>query len=246
MKQKKDSLGDRMKGYEQAFRYVLPRRMPLLLRLDGVAFHTFTRGLDRPFDELLVSHLNRAAAALCESIAGAKIAYVQSDEISVLVHTYTRLQTQPWFGNEVQKIASVSAAIVSSHLSRAYNRPAIFDSRAWILPEAEVCNYFLWRQQDASRNSLSRLLRSHYSAAACFGQPASAQHEMLYAKGVNWNDLPTRHRRGRCVLRTVTPGRDSSGVRPAWTVDDEIPIFSQDRAYIERHLALESENQDGG
>lgn len=96
-----DSLGDRMKGYEQAARVRLPMRMPVILRIDGRAFHTYTRDCDKPFDTKLMAAMDDVALRLCEEVQGAQIAYVQSDEISILVHNYKRLQSQAWFDNQV-------------------------------------------------------------------------------------------------------------------------------------------------
>lgn len=83
-----DSLGDRMKRYEQACRTSLPPRMPVIMRVDGRAFHTYTRGCSRPFDEALIGAIDQVAIALCDEIQGAQIAYVQSDDISILIHDY--------------------------------------------------------------------------------------------------------------------------------------------------------------
>jgi tRNA(His) 5'-end guanylyltransferase len=234
-----DSLGDRMKQAEHVFRHELPRRMPLLLRVDGVCFHSFCKHMKRPFDERLMDVMDDAAMALCKRISGAQIAYVQSDEITVLIHGYKRLDSQLWFNGEIQKIASVAAAIPSSVVSRAYGQEALFDARVWVLPEAEVCNLFLWRQQDATRNSLSMVTHAHYSHKECHGKNSAAKHEMLYAKGINWNNLPTYQKRGRCVVRH--PVTRKNAVRAEWVVDREIPIFSENRNYIERHLAVEAE-----
>ena len=136
-----DDFGARMKGYERAFRTTLPLRMPVILRVDGRAFHTLTARCTRPFDVGVSSAMDHTALALCEEIQGAVFAYVQSDEISVLIHNYKRLNSGAWFGNEVQKMVSVSASIAT----RAFNvaapehlRRATFDSRVFVLPEAEV------------------------------------------------------------------------------------------------------------
>lgn len=259
-----DSLGDRMKGYELAFRPVFPRRMPIILRVDGKAFHSYTRGLARPFDDKFSNAMDDVACALCANIDGAQLAYVQSDEISVLLHGYKRFASQPWFRNEQQKIVSVAASIAAAHMTAMSARIfdhikyAYFDARAFVVPEADVCNYFLWRQQDATRNSIQMLARSLYSDSECFGRNISELQEMTWQRGHNWNDLPTWQRRGRCVRR-VEMGVDGFdgliaraesrkkldagcspllAMRHAWKADLEIPIFSQDRAYIEQHLAL--------
>src|SRR5260221_6245475 len=156
-----DSLGDRMKGYEAAFRYVLSRRMPVIIRVDGKCFHGLTRHLRRPFCKEFSDAMIVVATELCNEIQGAVLAYTQSDEISILLHYYKTFDSEPWFDNQLQKMVSVSAGIASSQLTRlehtfkpASYKPIVFDARAFCLPEADVCNYFLWRQNDASRNSV--------------------------------------------------------------------------------------------
>lgn len=140
-----DSLGDRMKGYEEAARRYLPRRLPVIIRVDGRAFHTVTRGCAKPFDNILMNTMNVVALELCDDIQGAQMAFVQSDEISILVHGYKKLNTSPWFDNCAAKMESISAAIASSYFTHHSGKPAQFDSRAFVLPEADVCNYFIWR-----------------------------------------------------------------------------------------------------
>lgn len=240
-----DPIGDRMKAYEKAARTTLPRRMPVIVRVDGKAFHTYTRGCARPFDGSLMTAMDVVAASLCEEMQGATLAFVQSDEVSVLLHNYRRLDTDAWFDNQVQKIASVSASIAAATMTFmsqsifGETRRAHFDARAFVLPEAEVCNYFLWRQQDATRNSIQMVAQSLYSQRELHCKNTSVLQEMIFQKGINWNDLPVRQKRGRCVVRNVS---DVDGVvRHQWVVDDGVPIFSRDRAYIERHLATEDE-----
>lgn len=238
-------LGDRMKGYEDTFDYALPLRLPVILRVDGRAFHAYTKGLERPFDVRFMGAMNEVALRLCAEIDGAKLAYIQSDEISILLHNYQRLQTGAWFGNQVQKIVSVAASLAGVAMTLASEslfaaiKPACFDARVFVLPEAEVCNYFLWRQQDATRNSIQMLTRSLYSHREVFQKDMSDMQEMCFQKGHNWGLLPTNQRRGRCVLRL-----DRGGMRPEWAVDDEIPEFNLDRAFVERHLALAAPQQE--
>lgn len=225
------SLGDRMKVYEKAGRTMLPRRMPVILRIDGKAFHSFAAHFVKPFDEGLIRAMDEAAIELCQEIQGAQFAFVQSDEISILVHNYKRLNTEAWFDNQTQKMASVAAAIAAASVSLRYERRAHFDARAFVLPEAEVCNYFIWRQQDWTRNSIQMCARSLYSHKQCDGKVQSEMQEMCFQAGLNWNDLPVRLRRGRCIVRAER----------GWHVDNEPPIFTQDREYVERHLAVESD-----
>lgn len=230
-----DNLGDRMKGYEHASRITLPRRMPVIIRVDGKAFHMLTRICRKPFDARLMAAMDAVAIGLCQEVQGAQVAYVQSDEVSVLVHNYKRLNTDAWFDNGLQKMVSVAASIASTQFNRTFDHMAgaHFDARAFVLPEAEVCNYFVWRQQDASRNSIQMLARSLYSHRECENKNTSDLQEMCFRRGANWNDLPTSQRRGRCATPVFF-----DGVRSGWCVDSEIPIFTQDRAYIEHHLAV--------
>lgn len=241
----KTTLGDRIKTYEGAFKHTLPIRMPVILRIDGKAFHTYTAKCVKPFDETLINAMDTVAIALCERIQGAQIAYVQSDEISVLIHGYKKHNSSPWFDNEIQKMVSVSAAIAAGHMTAISHtitgNPGIaaFDSRAFVLPESEVCNYFLWRQQDATRNSIQMLARSLYSHKELDSKNSSELQELCHAKGKNWNDEPTYHKRGRCIVKEHYQDAASGTIRSKWAVDDEIPIFSQDRDYINKFLATE-------
>jgi len=241
-----DSLGDRMKGYEIAAWTTLPRRMPVVLRVDGKAFHSYTKGLARPFDEPLCQAMDTVALSLCAEVQGAQLAYVQSDEISVLIHGYKRLSSQPWFGNDVQKMVSCAAAEVSSRMTEVSPtvfgrmKRAKFDARVFVVPENDVCNYFLWRQQDARRNSVQMVTRSMFSDQQCFQRDITAMKEMCASKGVLWDELPTYQRYGRCARRV--PYDHQGTERHRWEIDREIPLFSDDRSYVERYLPVEAES----
>jgi len=239
------SLGDRMKAYEAVTKTSLVPRMPFIIRVDGKAFHTYTRNLSRPFDSNFESVMDHVALKLCDQIQGAVLAYIQSDEISILGYSYRRFSSQCWFGGEVQKMVSVSAAIASSEFTARSGvmwegsiKPACFDSRVFVVPEGEVVNYFVWRQQDAVRNSIQSLAQSLYSHKELHKKNSSELQEMCFQKGHNWNDLTTRQRRGRCVKKL---DRTEEGVRPHWGVDSDIPRFGQDREYISTLLVVEDE-----
>lgn len=233
-----------MKGYEMAARTSLPGRLPVIIRVDGKAFHTYTRGCERPFDARLAAVMQTTALRLCDEIQGAQLAYIQSDEISILVHGYKRHASQPWFQNAVQKMVSVAAGIASATFTaqsvRIWGevRDAVFDARAFVVPEADVCNYFLWRQQDATRNSIQMLARSLYSHSECHLRNTSQLQDMCWSKGHNWNDLETRWKRGTCVVRQQGEGEEHA----RWAVDVEPPVFSRQRDYIERLLATVDES----
>lgn len=120
MSNNKDSLGDRMKGYENISRIYLTRRTPIIIRIDGKAFHSFTRGFARPFDDVLIKSMQDTAKYLCENIMGCKLAYTQSDEISLLLVDYEKIETQAWFDNNLQKIVSVAASMATMAFNKAF------------------------------------------------------------------------------------------------------------------------------
>lgn len=216
------AIGDRMKeNYENRTRIYLPRRSNVILRVDGKAFHTYTKNLVRPFDFAFISDMDNTARYLCRNIMGAKLAFVQSDEISVLITDYDTINTQAWFDYNVQKMASVAASMSTGEFNRLRfmrvfdeenndtlmvhiknEKVAEFDARVFCIPEFdEVCNYFLWRQLDATRNSIQSSARAHYSHKELIGKNTNQMQEMLFQKGVNWNDFPPHLKRGRIVCK---------------------------------------------
>lgn len=240
-KPERDSLGDRMKGYEDTFRIYLPKRTPMIIRVDGKAFHTFTRGLNKPFDYDFIECMLKTATHLCEEIQGVKLAYWQSDEISLLITDYDTLQTQAPFDKNVQKLVSIAASLATSAFNQATYRSNLayfehglgdkfkslgnFDARVFVLPKEEVCNYFLWRQQDATRNSINSVGQANFSPRELHGLNTDQVQELLFKdKGINWDSLPVLEKRGACVVKNET----------GWVVDRDIPIFSKDRLYINR------------
>jgi tRNA(His) guanylyltransferase len=253
-----DNLGDRMKGYEDIWRNTLPERLPVIIRLDGRAFHSYTRDAERPYDQLLMNAMDNVAMELCGEAGNCVLAYIQSDEISLLL-TQKSKDSQPWFANNVQKMTSVSASLASVRMTlespgvflvkadKPVLRPAQFDARAFIIPPHEVVNYFIWRQQDWIRNSVQMLARAHYSHKQLDNKSQSDMHEMLHQKGVNWALLTPDQKNGRCVIKVDTPTVIPAGpmkgetiIRPKWTVDHNIPVFTQDRAYIESRMVMET------
>ena len=246
---KGQSLEQRMKKYESATHTSLPENIPVIVRIDGRAFHTFTRSLQKPFDQSFIKMMNQVAQYLCSNeLQNVRMAYLQSDEISFLLHKSP--MSHAWFDNDIQKITSVatSAAASRATIFTGYNQVIAFDARAFVLPEKEVCNYFIWRQRDWERNSLQMLARKHYSQKDLNNKSKEDIHQMLYEKGQNWNKLPTHLKRGRCIVPitrkvTVTSEETKGNFegevdRTEWTVDDEIPVFSKDREYINKFLEV--------
>lgn len=245
-----DQLGERCKSYENSFRQFLPIRMPVILRLDGKSFSTYTKGCKKPIDENLVFCMNETAKYLCKNIQGAQIAFIQSDEITILINNYKELNTQPWFDNNVVKMVSVSAGMASAYFTSqshvifgGKSKLATFDSRVFVVPKEDVNNVIYWRQSDAMRNSVQMLARTVFSNKELFKKSNSEIKEMLLKKGVSWEDCPTFQKRGRCIVKNQTTKQSQNKygelidvLRSEWVVDDEIPNFSEDKNYIMKYV----------
>jgi len=246
----KDALGDRMKGfYEDRTRYHLTRRNYTIIRIDGKAFHTYTRGLNRPFDPGLIEDMNKTAEYLCKNIMGAKLAYVQSDEISLVITDFDDQNTQAWFDNNLQKMVSVSASMATRAFNEARMKRhhssldsfkwAEFDSRCFQIPtRMEVENYLIWRQQDATRNSIQSVAQSLYSSKELHGKKTDVLQEMIFQKGINWNDYLPREKRGAVIRKYVIKNIETDAIRSQWKADESTPVFSQDREYLRSIIPL--------
>ena len=270
-----DALGDRMKNnYENRYRFYLTRRTPVIIRVDGNAFHTFTRGLDRPFDADFMKIMQKTCLSLCQNIQGCVGGYVQSDEISLLLVDYQTIESDAWFDYNLQKITSLAAARATmifnelvSDLVAVYDvegyacsqiegeedkeaicfekaklwqtkmNRAMFDARAFNIPKEEVCNYFIWRQKDATRNSIQAAGQAQFSHKELDRKSQSDIQEMLFQKGINWNDYTTPEKRGSFVRRSYDEfiGSDDATflARRPWYIDDDMPILTEDRSYID-------------
>ena len=269
---KKDSLGDRMKQYEGIPRINLMRRNPVIIRIDGKAFHTFTRNFRRPFDDILIESMQETMKYLCENIQGCKIGYCQSDEISLLLTDYENINTAAWFDYQVQKMCSIAASMATLAFNqvfwdkirdldhdyyeyptkefnelieiyyKALEKGAMFDARCFSIPKEEVCNYFLWRQNDCVRNSIQMVAQANFSHKQLQNKSCDELQEMLWQeKNINWNDFETVKKCGSCCTKTgkhtvidIQTGEQKE--RLIWEIDEEIPIFTQDRNYIERFV----------
>jgi len=262
----KDSLGDRMKTYERVTRYYLTRRMPTIIRIDGKAFHSFTKGFKKPFDDILINSMQETAKYLCENIQGCKIAYTQSDEISLLLTDYDDINTSAWFDNNISKIISISASTATLAFNKNFKKntnnmnsndfktleeylninniyrkklfSALFDSRVFNIPKEDVCNYFIWRQQDCIRNSIEMVGRTYFSHKQLYKVNCSQIYDkLLQEKGVDWNKFPTYKKRGSCIKKDIYHLNDDNNTqRSRWIIDKDIPVFTENRDYIEKYL----------
>ena len=228
-----DDFGDRMKELEQAEagRRFLPL-LPILARIDGKCFHSYTQRLNRPYDDNFCMLMVETTKFLV-SKTQAKIGYTQSDEIS-LVYYSDSYDSQVFFDRKIQKMTSVLASMATAYFNMralhclpsfsddglpvewdencgASRPPAFFDCRVWVVPtKTEAANAILWRELDASKNSMSMAARSKFSHAELANKTGPQMQEMLFSKhGINWNDYPAFFKRGsyvrtRRVLRELT------------------------------------------
>ena len=272
-----DALGDRMKEYERRNQYFLQRRTPVILRIDGKAFHTFTRGFQKPFDEVLGNAMVRTMEYLCQNISGCVFGFVQSDEITLVLQDYRKLNTDAWFGYRTDKLCSIAASMATmafnkyfaelaedfvlstanedglkldeycSTLLKAVRKGAMFDARCFNIPKEEVCNCIYWRQLDATRNSIQMVGQANFSHAELQGKSCNEIQDMLHEqRGINWNDYPTRWKRGvAChkvpdepVAKDVVVKGEVIGKSYQetwkWETDYEMPILKgEDRSYVD-------------
>lgn len=228
--------------YENRYRFLLPRRSYTIIRVDGRAFHTWTRGMERPYSKALMQAMDETALGMCKEISGARLGYVQSDEISVLLTDFELIDTQAWFDNNLQKLCSISASIATAIFNSCWSgKPlANFDSRVFQIPDpVEVENYFVARQKDAVRNSVAMLAQSHCSHKELHKVSVEKMHDKIHEHGDNWNDHPVRFKHGGAISKVPMPSYvKETKVGPVtipehddWAIV-EPPIFTKDRAWL--------------
>lgn len=245
-------LGDRMKRYERVSDSKLTRRMPVIGRIDGKAFHTFTKNMEKPFDKRFQSAMLTVAGMVCREIQGCKIAYVQSDEINLLLTDYDELNTDSWFDYRISKMCSVAAGFASAYMTLLYQKLAVFDARFFNIPKEDVCNYFVWRQQDAVKNSINSYAQTMFPQAELQGKHGGQLQEMMFQQhGFNWNEVPVINKRGACAKYYPDPSRAVFDFQApvevkfcggyGWGSDYDIPEFAKDRVYIEKLILTNEE-----
>lgn len=246
-----DSFASRMKEYETTAQQTLLRRTPVIMRMDGKGFSNLTRGMKKPFDEDLASCMYAATLRVLAEAQNVRLAYVQSDEISLLLTDFRQLGTEPWFGNSVQKLCSVGAAFTTAGFCEMFmqkfvglcrpGRLPVFDARCFNLPREEVTNYFVWRQRDCERNSVSMTAQAHFSHKELQGLNKLQMVDMLQLqRGVDWSALPSSFRSGAVFTRELVSWDQGSTTRARWTLADA-PIFSRERDFVERFLREEED-----
>jgi tRNA(His) 5'-end guanylyltransferase len=255
----KNDLSKRMKEYEQCYNVKIPKRTYTIIRLDGVGFSKYTGRFEKPFDDMLSNVMDAATVDLCKFMTP-KFAYTQSDEISLLFTDIENIESELIFDGKVQKLCSISA----SKVTQAFNKKmlqaltlkmdkdemmgriisgdlpeidAVFDARVFIIPDfREVSNYFIWRQQDCTRNSVSMAAHALLGHSATMNKSSDEKQEMIFKeKGVNWNDYKPKYKRGSVIKKHTFEIEGANGeptTRNKWIVDGNTPIFTQDKQYL--------------
>lgn len=259
-----DALGMRIKeNYENISKTKLLRRTPVAIRIDGKAFHTFTRGFKKPFDDILIQSMEETMLYLCKNIQGCVLGYHQSDEITLILTDYKRFNSDAWFDYEVQKLCSIAASMATmkfnqvftqtvynfsiekavwgeketkeytASIVRAATNGAMFDARCFNIPREEVTNLIYWRQLDAMRNSVQMVGQANFSHKQLDKKNQEAIKKMLKDE----KGIDWERDFATCYKRGTCCVRDYNG---QWYVDTEIPIFKgEDRKYIESLIQQE-------
>lgn len=248
-------LSTRIKDYyEDRTKTFLTRRMITIIRLDGRGFSKFTKNLNKPFDDGFSDDMDQTAIYLCENIQGAKFAYTQSDEISIVLTDFDTLESEAWFDYNVQKMVSISASLATAKFNElrlirrcknnynqitsadiSANKLAMFDSRVFQVPSvAEMANAIILRQQDATRNSISMAASSVYEHEETKSKSGKEKQEMLFQKGINWNNYLPKYKRGVIIKKEYVnipnPFNDVT-IRSKW-MTVETPIFTENQAFL--------------
>lgn len=242
-------LDERMKKYEYVTRYYLMCRTPVIVRIDGKAFHTFTKGMKKPFDNVFMKSMQDTMKYLCENVQGCVLGYCQSDEISLLIVDYENLESCAWFDNNLSKIISITSSMASLYFHKTFyknmfkycvgnnkdkdynnllvdksNSLQFFDSRVFNLQKEEVNNYFVWRQQDAIKNAIQMIGRAYFTHKELENKNGKDIIDMLDNIKVNYHSYSTSEKRGTCCIKTDK----------GWELDTEIPTFKDNKDYIEK------------
>ena len=263
---KDKTLSDRMKEYEGCYGYKVPNRSYVIVRLDGVGFSKYTKQFEKPFDDTLSNTMDFATMELCKQF-NPKMAYTQSDEISLIFTNLDNINSELIYDGKVQKICSITAARATEAFNSFMLRflatfrytpeelvkqittgtvkelGAIFDARVFVIPDiTEVYNYFVWRQQDCTRNSVSMAASANFSHKLLEGKSGSDKQEMLFTeKGINWNDYKPKYKRGVVVKKQAIWVEGENGElvqRNKWIPDYDTPEFSKDREYLQNLIPV--------
>lgn len=252
----KDNLGSRMKDYEARNQYFLQRKIPVAIRVDMKAGHSFTKGFEKPFDKLFMKTMQDTMLYCCKNIENCVFAYAQSDEITFILMDDKTINTESWFNYRTDKLCSITASMATMAFNKYFfenlneddekyevytnaimNKPALFDARCFNVPKEEVCNLIYWRQLDATRNSIQMVGQAYFSQKELHKQSCDKIQDMLFKKhGINWNDFPVMCKRGTSCRKIKQKMNIAGTIEEIayWEIDYDIPILKgENRNYIE-------------
>lgn len=207
-----DQLGTRLKNYESFYNQRLLPKLPVVVRCDGKNFSKFTKGLKRPYDTRLQDLMDEVTKFLVEE-TNSIVGYTQSDEITLILYDYGKPNSEIAFNGKINKLNSIFAALatakfnklLSAYLPEKANKLPVFDCRAFNVPLLEeAVNCLVWRELDATKNSISMAAQYHFSHKSLQNKNGKEMQEMLWKeKNINFNDYPTRFKRGAYFKRVV-------------------------------------------
>jgi tRNA(His) 5'-end guanylyltransferase len=262
---KSDNFGDRIKGYESCGELTLTSNLPIIVRLDGNSFSKLTKRLDfkKPFDEEFRKAMESAMVGVFD-YSGAKLAYSQSDEITLLINNPLNVK---FLSNRISKICSLLASVATNSFNKYLLDSSgvfvggCFDCRVFVVPEKEVNNVFLWRQKDAWKNAVysyaffelqnKKGFSNRKATSYLKGISLNKQQDLILKElDFSINDLETKFKRGFCCERksikvpvSSLPKESQKHIkdkdfieRNKVVIDLEIPLFSEDKSYIEKYL----------
>lgn len=247
----KTTLGDRMKEYEASTDFRLNKEYPLVIRLDGAHFHTWTKRdgkLDKPYDKDFMEIMERLTYNLSNEIPNVVYSYTQSDEITLVVFNNLHENSEPWLSNRLEKICSTVAALASvmfnAYVSEKrymdkfkYKNLATFDCRVFNVPYDDLPNNILWRTQDAKRNSIQNYARSLYSNKELNFKKTEELKQLMLDKGVNWDEQDPKTKYGTVVRLNLDEDKKTfvieSQLNPTGT---EISFYNVLKKYFDEVL----------
>jgi tRNA(His) 5'-end guanylyltransferase len=200
-----DTLGDYVKGFEKvATGPSIPKGKPMLIRLDGRAFHSFTKGLTKPFDRNLTSLMQATTKYLVHQ-SNALVGYTQSDEISLVCFIPAESEAEYFFGGRVQKITSLLASMATAYFNKGLSdflpekkdSLPLFDARVWEVDSLrDAFLTLLWRERDAIKNSITMVAQYHFGHSKLQGISGKQKREMLHDIGDPWENYDDCFKRG--------------------------------------------------
>jgi len=245
------NIGDRMKQYESISDLKLTSRLPIIIRLDGRAFHTVTRKMPKPSYNLLDA-MSNAMKATAEDMETCFFGYTQSDEVTFILRNDQSFKSTPWFMNRVQKICSVVASdFTYNFVKEAYRLPisrkTTFDARCFVVPNIEeAINCLIWRQRDCNKNSVSMVV--YEKLREKLGKKGAKQilnkknikdrlnillndmgidfykmYDLSFINGIGTYKIPKEYKR-----KAKTDKEEETYIRTEWVIDKKLPIFSSD------------------